>query len=256
MAEGDAALEQAMGHIRRLATLARAAREEAGVKIRQPLSRLVCVVPNYKAGVLDALVPLLRTELNVKRVEFALTGDALVRLEARPNFRALGRRFGKRTPLAAQAVAVLNSDALLAFTRGESLVISVEGESHALAHEDLEIVRRAGGDLVVQEEGGYLASIDPAVSDELRREGLAREVVNRVQRMRKDLRYVVSDRVRLQVTGNGDVEKAVQEHRNYVTGEVLASEVIIGGDVAATVDAVQTVEVMDDDVRIALTRVH
>ncbi|HEX6814071.1 MAG TPA: isoleucine--tRNA ligase [Gemmatimonadaceae bacterium] len=256
LAEGDAALEQAMGHIRRLATLARAAREDAGVKIRQPLSRLVCVVPNYKAGVLDALVPLLRGELNVKQVEFALTGDALVRLEAKPNFRALGKRFGKRTPLAAQAVAALNSDALLGFTRGESLVISVDGESHALAHEDLEIVRRAGGDLVVQEESGYFAAIDPAVSEELRREGLAREVVNRVQRMRKDLRYVVSDRVRLQVTGNGDVEKAVQEHRNYVAGEVLASEVIIGGDVAATVDAVQTVEVMDDDVRIALTRVH
>jgi isoleucyl-tRNA synthetase len=256
MAEADAALEQAMGHIRRLATLARAAREEAGVKIRQPLSRLVCVVPNYKAGVLDALVPLLRNELNVKQVEFALTGDALVRLEAKPNFRALGKRFGKRTPLAAKAVAALSSDALLGFSRGESLVISVDGESHALAHEDLEVVRRASGDLVVQEEGGYFAAIDPAVSEALRREGLAREVVNRVQRMRKDLRYVVSDRVRLQVTGNGDVENAVEEHRNYVAGEVLASEVIIGGDVAATVDAVQTVEVMDDDVRIALTRVH
>ncbi len=256
LSEGDSALEQAMGHIRRLATLARAAREEASVKIRQPLSRLVCVVPNYEAGVLHGLVPLLRAELNVKHVEFALTGDALVRLEAKPNFRALGKRFGKRTPLAARAVAALSSDALLGFTRGESLVISVDGESHALTHEDLEVVRRAGGDLVVQEEGGYFAAIDPAVSEELRREGLAREVVNRVQRMRKELRYVVSDRVRLQVTGNGDVEKAVQEHRNYVAGEVLASEVIIGGDVAATVDAVQTVEVMDDDVRIALTRVH
>ena len=256
MAEADAALEQAMGHIRRLATLARAAREEAGVKIRQPLSRLVCVVPNYKAGVLNALVPVLRSELNVKQVEFALTGDALVRLEAKPNFRSLGKRFGKRTPLAAQAVAASSSDALLAFTRGEPLVISVDGESHALSHDDLEIVRRATGELVVQEEGGYFAAIDPAVGETLRREGLAREVVNRVQRMRKELRYVVSDRVRLQVTGNVDVERAVEEHRSYVAGEVLASEVIIGGDVAATVDAVQTVEVMDDDVRIALTRVH
>ena len=256
MAEADAALEHAMGHIRRLATLARAAREDAGVKIRQPLSRLVCVVPNYRAGVLDTLVPLLRSELNVKQVEFALTGDALVRLEAKPNFRALGKRFGKRTPLAAKAVAALSSDALLGFSRGESLVISVEGESHALAHEDLDVVRRATGDLVVKEESGYFAAIDPEVSEPLRREGLAREVVNRVQRMRKDLRYVVSDRVRLQVTGNADVENAVREHRNYVAGEVLASDVIIGGDVAATVDAVQTVEVMDDDVRIALTRVH
>ena len=256
MSEADAALEQAMGRIRRLATLARAAREDAGVKIRQPLSRLVCVVPNYRAGVLDTLVPLLRSELNVKQVEFALTGDALVRLEAKPNFRALGKRFGKRTPLAAKAVAALSSDALLGFSRGESLVISVEGESHALAHEDLDVVRRATGDLVVKEEGAYFAAIDPEVSEPLRREGLAREVVNRVQRMRKDLRYVVSDRVRLQVTGNADVENAVREHRNYVAGEVLASDVIIGGDVAATVDAVQTVEVMDDDVRIALTRVH
>ena len=133
---------------------------------------------------------------------------------------------------------------------------SFEGESHSLAHEDIEVVRSATGDLVVQEEGGYFAAIDPAVSEELRREGLAREVVNRVQRMRKELRYVVSDRVRLQVTGNGDVENAVREYREYVAGEVLASEVIIGGDIAATVDAVQTVEVMDDDVRIALTRVH
>ncbi len=256
LADGDPALEQAMGHIRRLATLARAAREEAGVKIRQPLSRLVCVVPNYRAGVLDALVPLLRSELNVKGVEFALTGDALVRLEAKPNFRALGKRFGKKTPLAAQAVAAISSEALLGFTRGEPLVISVEGESHALAHDDLDVMRRATGDLVVQEEGGYFAAIDPAVSEELRREGMAREVVNRVQRMRKDSRYVVSDRVLLQVTGNGDVENAVREYREYVAGEVLASEVIIGGDVAATVDAVQTVEVMDDDVRIALTRVH
>ncbi|HKV52350.1 MAG TPA: isoleucine--tRNA ligase [Gemmatimonadaceae bacterium] len=256
LAEGDPALEQAMGHIRRLATLARAARKEAGVKIRQPLSRLLCVVPNYRAGVLDALVPLLRSELNVKGVEFALTGDALVRLEAKPNFRALGKRFGKKTPLAAQAVAALSSEALLGFTRGDSLVISVEGESHSLAHEDLEVVRRATGDLVVQEEGGYFAAIDPAVSEDLRREGIAREVVNRIQRMRKELRYVVSDRVRLQVTGNGGVEHAVQEYQEYVAGEVLASEVIIGGDVAATVDAVQTVEVMDDDVRIALTRVH
>ena len=78
-------------------------REEADVKVRQPLGRMVCVVPQGASATLREMVPLLATELNVKQVEFAETGDALVRLEAKPNFRSLGKRFGKATPLAAQA---------------------------------------------------------------------------------------------------------------------------------------------------------
>jgi isoleucyl-tRNA synthetase len=252
----DPELEAGMADVRRLATLARAAREVAGVKVRQPLSRLVCVVPNYRAGVLGALEPLLRAELNVKRVEFASTGDALVRLEAKANFRALGKRFGKRTPLAAQAIAALSSEALMALERGEVVAVSVEGESHTVSAEEVEIVRRASGELVVQEEGGYFAAIDPTVTPELRREGIARELVSRVQRMRKEAGFAVSDRIRLQVVGSAEVDGVVQGYQSYVAGEVLASEVIIGGDVAGTPDAVQTVELMDDTVRIALTRVH
>jgi isoleucyl-tRNA synthetase len=252
----DAELESGMADVRWLATLARAAREEAGVKVRQPLSRLVCVVPNYKAGMLSELEPLLRSELNVKQVEFASTGDTLVRLEAKPNFRALGKRFGKRTPLAAQAVAALSSAALLAFEHGEPLAISLDGESHTISAEELDIVRRATGTLVVKEEGGYFAAIDPTVDPELRREGIAREVVNRVQRMRKEADFAVSDRIRLQVTGNAEIEATVQGYQGYVAGEVLASDVIIGGDIVGTPDAMQMVEIMDATVRIALTRVH
>ena len=252
----DPALEQGMADIRRLVSLARSARESAKVNVRQPLSRLVCVVPNYKAGTFEELEPLLRVELNVKAVEFVSSSDALVRLEARPNFRALGKRFGKRTPLAARAVAALSSEALLAFEHGEAVAIAVDGESHALGAEDLDIVRRASGELVVQEDGGYVAAIDPTVTDELRAEGVARELVSRVQRMRKDLDYDVSDRVRLQVTGSPTVEAIVREHERYIAGEVLARDIVTGGDVMVPADAVQTVELLDDTVRIALTRAH
>jgi isoleucyl-tRNA synthetase len=252
----DAELEQGMSQIRMLAKLARAAREEADVKVRQPLSRLVCVVPDSMAAKLGELVPLLAAELNVKRVEFAATGDALVRLEARPNFRALGKRFGKRTPLAAQAVTALNSDALLAFERGEPLAISVDGESHELSADDFAIVRRASGELIVKEEAGYFAAIDPTVTPELRREGLARELVSRIQRMRKDAGLAVSDRIHLQVTGNEEVEAVVREHGHYVAAEVLASDVTVGGDIKGSPNAVQTVELDGPTVRIALTRVR
>ncbi|HEX6535368.1 MAG TPA: isoleucine--tRNA ligase [Gemmatimonadaceae bacterium] len=254
--EPDAELEAAMADLRILATLARSAREEAGIKVRQPLPRLVCVVPNYRAGTFTALEPLLRSELNVKVVEFASSGDALVRLEAKPNFRALGKRFGARTPLAARAVSALSSEALFALERGEPVAIALDGESHQVGPDDLEIVRRASGALVVKEAGGYVAAIDPAVSPELAREGLARELVSRVQRMRKEAGFAVSDRIHLQVTGGADVEAAIRGHEAYVAAEVLASEVTIGGDVAGNPDAMQTVELWDDTVRIALTRVH
>ena len=252
----DGELEQGMTHIRRLASLARSAREDAGVRTRQPLPRLVVVVPDYKAGTLTALEPLLRGELNVKEVEFASTGDALVRLEAKPNFRALGKRFGKRTPLVAQAIGALSSEALLAFTHGAPLAVSVDGESHAVMPEDVEIIRRATGALVVREEGGYVAAIDPTVTPALRREGMVRELVSRVQRARKEQRYAVSDRIRLQVTGSAEGESVAREFRDHLAAEVLATEVIIGGDLLGTPDAVQAVELVDDTVRIALTRVH
>ncbi|HET7564038.1 MAG TPA: class I tRNA ligase family protein, partial [Gemmatimonadaceae bacterium] len=199
--ELDESLELGMAQIRTLATLGRAAREVANIKVRQPLSRLVCVVPNYQATLLDPLVPLLASELNVKRVEFATAGDALVQLEAKPNFRSLGKRFGKRTPLAAQAVAALRGEALTALERGEQVAIEVEGESHELVSEDVQVIRRGVGDLVVQEAGSYVAAIDPTITPELRAEGLARELVSRVQRMRKEAAFAISDRIRLQVTG-------------------------------------------------------
>jgi isoleucyl-tRNA synthetase len=252
----DPELEKAMSDLRRLATLARAAREEAGVNVRQPLSRLVCVVPDYKAGMFDALEQLLRSEINVKRLEFASSGDSLLRLEAKPNFRSLGKRFGKRTPLAAAAVAALSGEALAAHERGETIAVALDGESHVLSAEDFEIVRRAAGDLTVQEEGGYVAAIDPTVTPELRREGIARELVNRIQRLRKEARFAVSDRIRLQVIGGAETEQVVHGYKEYIAGEVLASEVIAGGEIAGNPDAVQTVDVMDDTVSIALTRVH
>jgi isoleucyl-tRNA synthetase len=128
----DHGLDRAMDAIRELSRLGRAAREVAGINVRQPLPRLVCVAPNVSARDFEMLLPLLREELNVKRVEVATSADALVTLEAKPNFRSLGKRFGKKTPLAAAAVQAFSSADLLTFEHGEELIVTVDGESHAL----------------------------------------------------------------------------------------------------------------------------
>src|SRR5690606_32698942 len=117
LAPPDPTLERSMQHVRVLSRLGRAAREEADIKVRQPLERLMCVAPGGDQEQLAALAPLLGTELNVKSVEWVSSGAEFVLLEAKPNFRALGKRFGKRTPLAAQAVAALSDEALRALER-------------------------------------------------------------------------------------------------------------------------------------------
>ena len=173
-------------------------------------------------------------------------------LEAKPNFRSLGKKFGKQTPLAAAAVAALGPDALLAFEKGEPLVISVGEDSRALDAEDVVIIRRASGDLVVKEAGGYFAAIDPAVSPELRSEGLAREIVSRIQRMRKEAGLAVSDRITLSIAGPAEIEEAVQSHREWIAEEVLAREIIVGE--GKPHHAAQSVDIDGQAVSIAFER--
>ena len=247
-----------MGAIRTLATLGRAAREAAGIRVRQPLARMVCVVPMASDGMLAVLTPLLEAELNVKRVEFLSSADALVTLEAKANFRTLGKKFGKETKLAAEAVSALTSDALRRFEAGEPIAIAVGNESRVLDAEDITIVRRASGDLVVQEASGYFAAIDPAVTPALRQEGLVREVISRVQRMRKESGLAVSDRIRLTVVGNEEVVGALRAHSKTLSGEVLARDVrLIDGDGKTTEhdDVGQAVDLDGIDVRVAISKV-
>jgi isoleucyl-tRNA synthetase len=253
-ARRDEELETAMAAIRTLARLGRAAREEAGIKVRQPLSRLVCVAPHADEGALRELMPLLAAELNVKRVEFASSGDALVTLEAKPNFRSLGKKFGSRTPLAAQAVAAFTSDELRGFLRGEPLGVAVDGVSHLLALDDLTIIRRATGALVVQEEGGFFAAVDPSLTRELKAEGLARELVSRVQRMRKEAGLAVSDRIVLTIAGGPEMREVLERHGPWIAAEVLAAELVAVDELSENYDATQTVDLDGAAAHVAITK--
>ena len=145
----------------------------------------------------------------------------------------LGKRFGKSTPAAAAAVEGLESAALQAFERGESVSITVNGSSHELQPDDVILTRSAAGELVVAGDGEYVAAVDPALTDGLRREGTARELVSRIQRLRKDSGFSVSDRIRLEIGGVGQVQDAAREHHTWIAGEVLASTLDVSDSEAA-----------------------
>jgi isoleucyl-tRNA synthetase len=226
----DEELEASMDEVRVLSRLGRAAREEAGINVRRPLARALCVVPPRRVEGVTALLPILRLELNVKEAMLLTSADDLVTLEAKPNFRSLGRKFGKATPLAAKAVQAMASADLRRFEHGEELAVAVDGLSHTLDGDDLVIIRRAVGDLVVKEADGHFVAIDPVVTPALRREGLAREVVSRLQRLRKERGFAVSDRIRLWIHGDPEIELAAREYIYWMAGEVLAREIVIGAD--------------------------
>jgi isoleucyl-tRNA synthetase len=228
------------------------------------------------AGRLAELAPLLQTELNVKEVSWVSSEDALVTLSAKGNFRTLGKKFGTRTPLAAQAIARLGSDELRAFERGGPLSITVDGDTQSLDREDVKIDHAAAGELLVDKRDGYVAALDPRITPALAAEGVARDIISAVQRTRKDSGFALSDRIRLAVSADPAVVAAVETHRDWIAREVLAVDIKLQADAnAATAganaatnagtqegtpddtagfDAVRTLDLDGLRVRIALTR--
>ncbi len=225
----DDALDREMDAVRELSRLGRAAREEVRVRVRQPLRELQAVVPGGVRPRAE-LLAILQDELNVKAVEFLSSSDGLVEVSARPNYRALGPRFQGRTEEAASRIRELSADRLRAYRSGEATTIEVDGEPQALEPGDLDVVEQAHGGLAVQSSGGYTAALDPSLDDELIAEGLAREIVNRVQRLRKDTGLEITDRIELAVGGPPEVTGAAQTHRDFIAGEVLATSIRIGGN--------------------------
>jgi len=160
-----------------------------------------------------------------------------------------------KTPLAAQAVAAFDGERLRLFLRGEPLVVSVDGESHELGAEDVTIVRRASGSLVVQEDGGFFAAIDPTVTPELRTEGYARELISRVQRMRKEAGLAVSDRIVLAVEGTPDMRAVIESHGDWIAAEVLAAELVVRDDLSSAEEDMHVVDLGATTARVAITRI-
>jgi len=219
----DPLLEGEMDAVRALVSLGRAAREEVRIRVRQPLRTLQAVVPEGSRP-RPELLEVLREELNVKEVRFLDSAEELVRLVPRPNFRALGPRFQKRSEVAATAIRALPEEVLRAFRRGEPAYLLVDGEESLLEPGWLDLVEEASGEWVVRAADGIAAAIDPTLDEALRTEGMARELINRIQRLRKESGLAITDRIELRIDGGAPALGAAEEFRTLICGETLATE--------------------------------
>jgi isoleucyl-tRNA synthetase len=222
----DPALADQMSLVRRLVELGRSARASAVVKTRQPLARALISAPGLQSlpGELTALIA---DELNVKQLA-PLDGDdgELVRYLVKPNFRALGRRFGSETQQVAAAIATADPATLATTLRSAGTVpLDVDGATIEIGPGDVIVTQVPAAGWTVAAEGGETVALQVTVTEELRREGLAREFVRLVQDARKGDGLDVTDRIALRwSTGDRGLAAALHEHRAMIAGEVLATE--------------------------------
>jgi isoleucyl-tRNA synthetase len=224
----DPALETGMAAVQRIVRLGHAARNAHGFPTRQPLAAVTLVAAD--PGLREAVAPyqdLLRDELNVHAIHWAADRSQYVRHEVRPIFPKVGPRLGKRMPLVKQALAAADGDALAAeLERAGSLTLRLPGgDEVALDAGEVEVhlVEKAG--MATQGDRELLVALDTDVTDELRQEGLARELVHQIQDGRKKLGLDYADRIRLFVLGGTELERLIERHRAYIQDETLTVSV-------------------------------
>ena len=246
----DAALEAAMDVVRETVRLGLAARGQAKLKVRQPLRDAVIVAAGAEREAIERLADLVRDELNVKDLRFVSAADELGRYEIKPNYRALGPRFGSLMPQVADAVAALDPAHVAAALReGREIGISLDGHDHTLGPSDLQLAMRPLDGYQLEREGSHAVALDLALDDELRREGLAREIVHAVQSARRSAGLAVEDRIALALGGDEELLAAARAYEDYVRGETLARSLSFEADGSASSATIDGLEL-----RIALAR--
>ncbi len=234
----DERLESEVATVRSTIEMGRRARAQAKMKVRQPLAAAVIVADGAEREAIEAFADELRDELNVKELRFVAQADELGSYEIKANYRSLGPRFGPHMPLAAAAIAALDPGPVAeALREGRTVGVSVDGHDHQLTADDLQLVMRPLEGYQVERAGSHAVALDLALSDELRREGTAREIVHAIQGARRSAGLDVSDRIRLSLDGDEHLLTAAREHEGYITAETLTAELRFGALDGSATDA-------------------
>lgn len=222
----DEALNEEMRLVMRLASLGHAARNQAGIKVRQPLAEAAFSVGRpEEARALERHAGLLADELNVKHISVLRSADEAISYSLKPLPKQLGQKYKSLFPKIAQAIQEADpARAARQLLDGLSLRLQVEGQEFEIQPEEVEVHLEAHPGLAVAAEGAYVAALQTQLTPELLREGLARELVRRIQDLRKQAELEVADRIRLYIAATPDLAAAIRHHRDYIMGETLAVE--------------------------------
>lgn len=217
--------------------LGRLLRSENKLKVRQPLKCLHVVCRDSKLqDQISELEEVIKEELNVSEVCYGENASQLARVRLKPNFKILGPRLGGKVKAVASELSGLDQELAERVVQGEPLSLDIGAETVQVNPDELEIAREPREGLSVQSEGELVIALDLELTDNLVREGLAREFVNKVQNMRKEADLDVVQRINLSYKTDAEVKRAIEEHLTYVKSETLALECSSNSEIKAGVD--------------------
>jgi isoleucyl-tRNA synthetase len=221
-------LDHEMLMARRITSLALSIRKKQKIRVRQPLSRLIVpVFSEEEKRILEKITPLLKAEINIKEVVAATDDGGWIRKSVRPNFRSLGPRLGSKLKHAAEAIKSLTDREIRELEATGSITLNFNGEALTLSTDDVEIIASDLEGFQSAGDGTITVALDVTLTAELLKEGLARDMVNRIQNLRKELNLKVNDRVMLEADGTGLAREALHEYSGYICAEVLADKLDI-----------------------------
>jgi isoleucyl-tRNA synthetase len=223
----DKSLESKMMKAQTVSSLVLSLRKKEMIKVRQPLQKvMIPVLDDNQRAEIEAVSDLIKAEVNVKEIELLDDASGILVKQIKPNFKALGPRFGKDMGLISKEIQGFNQEQIAELERKGELVIDLSGKSITLSLEDVEISSQDIEGWLVANSNGITVALDITISDELRKEGIARELINRIQNIRKDSGFEVTDKIVVKMENNPQVEEAVLANETYIKSETLTETLI------------------------------
>ncbi|MGB2403825.1 MAG: DUF5915 domain-containing protein, partial [Flavobacteriaceae bacterium] len=222
------ALEDCMGKARIIASLALSLRKKEQIKVRQPLQKIMIPIRNQtEKEAIERVTALIQSEINVKTVELLDDASALLVKEIKPNFKTLGPRFGKNMKAVVGVINSLSEDDIKLLEAGESLQIDLDDDTIALEPNDVIIQSKDIEGWLVANGNGMTVALDIHLNEALINEGIAREMINRIQNLRKEAGFEVTDKIILYLTEDELLSKVFESHLAYIQQETLTEKVIV-----------------------------
>jgi isoleucyl-tRNA synthetase len=249
----DRALEERMEQAERIVMLVRAMRMKANLKVRQPLRRIILPIADEAMRTsVQHMEEVICDEINVKRIEYVTDESGLVKKRAKPNFKSIGPRFGKAAQQIAARVREMTAAEVDVVERNGSISLEINGVQHQITAQDVEVVREDIQGWLVESDGSLTVALDTGLDETLITEGCAREFVNRVQNMRKDAGFEVTDRIAISLKAPAALLNRLENMSAYIMSETLAEQLSPNG---AAGEFQATVDINGEPVEVSIKRV-
>lgn len=235
----DKVLERKMESAQTICSLVLSLRAKEKIKVRQPLQKIMIPVDSKEqTEEIEAVADLIKHEVNIKEIELLEDASDILVKQIKPNFKALGPRFGKDMKLIANAINGLSADDIKTIEQKGHLELVINEKTITLELEDVEITSQDIEGWLVANEGALTVALDVTISEALRKEGIARELVNRIQNLRKDSGFEVTDRIDVQLQKDDQIVEAVFSNEAYIKSETLTEELQIMDTVNNGIDII------------------